>query len=59
MLATMHDRLLRWSRLRLGYRGRVLVVKTMVTSLAWFAACMWELPNDVHKRLRSMCKYYF
>ena len=45
MLTKMHDRLLRWSRVRLGYRGRVLVVKTLVTSLAWYTASLWQIPE--------------
>ena len=61
--ADMHERMfhriIRWSRVHLGYRARTMVIKTLVTSIAWYQATVWPMPKLVSQRLTAMTRCYF
>jgi hypothetical protein len=61
--ADMHERMfhriVRWSRVHLGYRARTMIIKTLVTSIAWYETTVWPMPKLVSQRLTAMTRCYF
>ena len=59
MHVRMFHRIIRWSRVHLGYRARTMVIKTLVTSIAWYQATVWPMPKLVSQRRIAMTRCYF
>ena len=56
---SMFRRLLRWSRVRLGYRARSLVLRSLISSQLWYTAACWPIPDHVEARITAMTRHYF
>ena len=59
LLAKVLQRLQRWTHIRLGYRGRVMVLLTMATSLLWYTAAVWPVPPDISGKLCAAIRCFF
>jgi hypothetical protein len=48
-----------WGRIRLGYQGRVMVLKTMAFSTAFYLGTLWDAPKMHAAKIRAMTRYFF
>ena len=55
----IHARLAMWGRVRLGFRTRVLVIKTMAYSLVWYLGSLWECPPQIRAIIKAAATYFF
>ena len=55
----IHARLAMWGRVRLGFRTRVLVIKTMAYSLVWYLGSLWECPPKIRAVIKAAATYFF
>jgi hypothetical protein len=56
---SMFRRLLRWSRVRLGYRARSLVLRSLISSQLWYTAACWPIPDHIEAQITAMTRHYF
>jgi hypothetical protein len=59
LLAKVVQRLQRWSHVKLGYRGRVMVVLAMATSVLWYTAAVWPMPPAISAKLCAAVRMFF
>ncbi|OWZ19204.1 Pol Polyprotein [Phytophthora megakarya] len=51
-------RLSRWGLRARTYRGRLLILQAMILSLLWHFTQHFDLPDDMVRRIQSLCEQY-